>query len=290
MTKFLIFFSSLLLAFVVSNMVYLFTLPRVDWDFSKTKEAHNFKDEKLQVLVFGNSTAMDGINAEILSSNLGPAYNFSIGGASLQTSYIQLLKYLKNNSKPAKILLFLSSAHTTYNTTNAINPIVEYYYTNYSNISGLKDIPLFKFRWLFIENIKKLLSSGHRSAEVIKGQLSIKSFVPDNSAFKKKSDSCQGSSFYNNIGYEYMWQMAKLCYAKGIEMEVFEMPCWKDIENDCSDIIVSKNNYSLNIINLNNHLYCDSLLDPQKDWLSRDHLNYFGAIKITNAVIGKLSK
>ena len=282
-----------MLAFVAANIFYLFVLPKIDWEFGKTKEAYNFKNEKLKVLVFGNSTAMDGINTELLTARFGQSYNFSVGGASLQTNYIQFKNYLLHNTRPEKVLLFLSSAHINYQNPNEVNPIIEYYYGNDFGAGRLKDIPLFKFRWLFVENIKKLLSANHRSARVIQGQLRIKSIVPDNSMWKNTADSCNNNSYYNNQGYGYMWQIAALCKQSGIQVEVFEMPCWKEVQNNCTDVLVNSTSENINlrleIHNLNNYTKCDTLLDTQKDWLSKNHLNYFGSLKLTNEVIRMLS-
>ncbi|MDN3658889.1 hypothetical protein QWZ08_24815 [Ferruginibacter paludis] len=293
MKKFFQFFIALLLAFLLANLLYLFVLPRVDWEFKKTKEAHNFKDKQLNVIVFGNSTGMDGINPEILSEKFGSAYNFSVGGASLQTNYVQLSYYLQHNARPSKVLLFLSSAHTNYVKANDVNPIIEYYYIDSFHIGGLTDMPLFRFRWTFVENIKKLLSFNHRSAKVINGQLQIKRMVTDFTVRKNDSIVCHDNRFYNSTGYEYMWQMAALCREKGIQMEVFEMPCWKDVQNNCADLEVNKlvGNTACNLFihNLNNVSKCDTLLESKKDWLSRDHLNYNGSIKITDEVVRILS-
>jgi hypothetical protein len=278
------------------NIIYLLLLPELDWEFGKTKEAHNFKNKKLEVLVFGNSTSMDGINSEILQNQFGPTYNFSVGGASLQTNYIQLEEYLKQNDLPKKVLLFISSSHINYDNATGINPIINYYYGDSSHIfhlNCLERIPLFEFRWLFVENIKKLLSSTHRSARVVKGQLRINSTVPDNSLQNNISDSCYRTN-YHSTGYDYMWQILKLCQKKNIELKVFEMPCWKSFQNNCRDLSVNKvngnSNSILTIHNLNNSQLCDSLLDPKNDWLSKNHLNYNGSLKITAKVVEMLSQ
>ncbi|MDB5275532.1 MAG: hypothetical protein JWR61_487 [Ferruginibacter sp.] len=295
MKTFLKFSFGLFFAFIVANGLYLFLLPHIDWEFRKTKEAHGFKNQHLKVLVFGNSTAMDGVNTDLIDKHFGPAYNFSVGGASLLTNYIQLSDYLLHNERPEKVLLFLSSAHVKYYNPNEVNPIVDYYYGNSLPVSGLKDIPLFKFRWLVIENIKKLLSTNHRTAKIIKGQLRIKSIVPDNSS--KKNDTtirCLNESFYNNEGYEYMWRIASLCKERNIQFEVFELPCWKFAQNECADLVlqnkVIQNHFNLIMHNLNNYSKCDTLLDPNKDWLSLNHLNYNGSIKVTSEIIRILSR
>lgn len=289
MSRFFKFSGALLICFVLANVFYLFLLPRIDWDFGKTREAHGFKGRNIKVLVFGNSTAMDGINTEMLSDSLGSAYNFSVGGATLESNYIQLKEYLQLNAKPEKVWLFLSSAHIRYQGVGEVNPIVDYYYGNFFSFTGLKDIPMFKFRWLFIENIKKLLSSAHRNAKVVKGQLQIKSIVPDNTSKKSSADSCWGNVFYNGPGYEYMWKIAELCKKEGIEIQLFEMPCWKEFRNNCPDIIINKKMGNLNcqvkLHNLNNENIFDSILNPQTDWLSKNHLNYNGSVKVTKEII-----
>jgi hypothetical protein len=294
MTKFIKFLSALLLAFAAVNLLYLFLLPRIDWDFAKAKEAYELKGKQLELLVVGNSTAMDGINTEMLSKEFGEAYNFSVGGATLQANYVQLQEYLLHNKTPKRVLLFLSSAHLGYKKENVVNPIVEYYYGGNRNEWGLQQIPIFKFRWLFNENLKKLLSPAHRSAKVVQGQLRINKSIPDNSSPPKKMPSCNDELFYTGDGYAYMWKIAALCMEKNIALAVFEMPCWKDAQNNCADVQVSKQgdgkSYSLLIQNLNTYQLCDSVINVKTDWLSRNHLNYNGSLKITAVVAEKIRK
>jgi len=293
MAKFIKFFTALLLVFLLVNFLYLTLLPKIDWDFGKTREAYRFKNKQLKVLVFGNSMAMDGVNTEMLSGVFGPAYNFSVGGASLETNLIQLNEYLRNNAKPAKVLLMLGSAHTNYRNGNEVNPIIDYYYGDDFVVKNLKGIPLFKFRWLFIENFKKLLSANHRSAIVVNGQLRINSIVPDISSKKNKLDSCLQNDVYNAPGYSGMWSIIDVCKKAGITIEIFEMPCWKEVQNNCTDINISRKTgdsvYNLQINNLNNFNRCDTLLDPKKDWLSKNHLNYSGSSKVTREIIRMLA-
>lgn len=293
MVTFLRFVILISIAFILVNLLYILTLQKIDWDFSKTKAAHDFKSQNFKLLVLGNSTAMDGINAEILSSEYGEAYNLALGGASLEVNYVQLQYYLQHNLAPQKVLLFLSSAHMNYTRFNDFNPIVEYLYKDKKYVS-LKELPLFKFRWLFIENIKKLFSSAHRNAQVIKGQLRISKITPDNSVAPKSEKECANQDFYNAEGYKYMWRIIQLCKQKGIEINVFEMPCWREFQNSCENIRVSKSvlgdSLSFTLFNLNNRSIYDSTLDSQKDWLSKNHLNKEGAIKLTRTVVRIIRK
>ena len=290
MKKFLLFFAGLMLAFLTINFLYLLILPKVDWDFSKTKEAHNFNNQELKVLVFGNSTAMDGVNTEIISNSIGPAYNFSVGGASLETNYIQLEDYLNHNAIPGKVLLFLCSAHVNYTNKFEIHPIVDYYYKDYLTTKNLKDLPLFRFRWSFVENFKKLISAKHRDAKIIKGQLQINRSLPDNTEHITDFINCPKYD-YNSGDYNFMWKIVRLCRERRILLEVFELPCWKETQNNCNDLKVYNELFldSITIRNFNKIKLCDTLLDSKKDWLSINHLNHSGSIKVTNEVIKILS-
>ena len=91
-----------------------------------------------------------------------------------------------------------------------------------------------------------------------------------------------------------MWRIASLCKTRGITLEVFELPCWKYVQNDCPDLILQNrvvpDNYNLTIHNLNNYNKCDTLFNPKKDWLSMDHLNYDGSIKLTNEIVRIITK
>jgi hypothetical protein len=294
MKKFLQFFIGLLVTFTLVNILYLLLLPHIDWEFIKAREALAFKNQRIKLLVFGNSTAMDAVNTQLLSDKVGSAYNFSVGGSSLQTNYTQLSEYLNQNEKPEKVLLFLNSGHWNYAEFFGVNPIVEYYYNDSLKFEGLKDIPLFRFRWLFIVNFKKLISADHRNAQIVKGQLRFNRVVPDNSSIKNEPIVCGDNNFYNSEGYEYMWRIASLCKIRNINLEVFELPCWKQAQNECPDLILhgtaTNNSLDLTIHNLNNYSKCDTLLDPKKDWLSTNHLNYAGSIKITEEIIRILNR
>lgn len=272
----------------------MLVIPGIDWEFKKTKEARNFSKQELKVLVLGNSTAMDGINTEMISQRFGKAYNFSVGGASLETNYIQLEKYLEENAKPSNVLLFLSSTHVRYTGENEVHPVIQYYYNTSGNASAtIEQLPLFKFRWLFVENLKKVLSSTHRSAAIVNGQLQIKRVMKDNSRQKTSDDSCFTPATYLKPGYGYMWKIIELCHKQGISCTVFEMPCWKNMQNNCSDITIGNGNLpgvELTVHNLNNRVICDTMLNASTDWLSKNHLNYHGSVKVTNRIIQILSQ
>ncbi|CAN5616591.1 hypothetical protein BH11BAC1_BH11BAC1_10450 [soil metagenome] len=289
MKKFLLFVSCLFIAFVMLNLFYLWLLPKVDLDFMKTKEAAGFRGEKNKILVFGNSTALDGVNTEMLSSQFGSAHNMAVGGATLITNYIQLKSYLETNSKPDKVLMFLSSGNNDYDTTHEVNPIVSYYYQQEVYERPLKDLPLFRFRWLFIENMKKLFSGAHRSAYLFKGQFRSDKTIEDHTILKQ--GAMRSEINYLHPGFEYLRRMAELCDSNGIRFVVFEIPCWKKSQNSFEDAEVEFPLLKpIHIYNLNRFTICNSLIDSKADWLSENHLNYKGSIKLTGAVNNVLLK
>ncbi len=279
----------ILVGFVVVNIIFISVVKSVDWNFSKAREIAQFNDEKFKVLVFGNSTALDGVNTEMLSSYFGESYNFALGGATLEANYVQLRDYLKSNSKPDRVLFFLSSCHVNYKKLGTINPMIEDKEAP-KNVS-LKELPLYKFRWLFIENIKKLISSQHRAATLRKGQLQMNKSIADQTVYKGLNIDCLELNNYLGVEFNYFWQMYELCLDKSIDFEIFEMPCWKGSRNECNDIFIKNDKVdSLIVYNLNNRHLADSLLNPTSDWLSENHLNYSGSVKITNKIISILSK
>lgn len=281
MKKFLIFIFLLIVGFVVVNIIYLLVLGYIDWDFGKTKEASNFKNQNYNVLVFGNSTALDGVNTEMLTKSIGQSYNFAVGGASLESNFIQFENYLFSNQKPEKVLLFLSSCHINYEKIQEVNPIIEYFYTD-SFGGKLSDVPLFRFRWLFIENLKKVLSSDHRNAKIVSGQLRISRSIPDSST--KNETSCPDNTRYIDEGYKFVNAFAAICKTNGIKFIVFEMPCWTKYQNACDDEVLKFESSTVPLFNLNRREVCDSILNPSTDWLSENHLNFNGSIKLTRQI------
>jgi len=288
MKRFFIFTFLILVSFAVVNIVFIWVISKVDWNFSKALEATQFKNEVFKVLVFGNSTALDGVNSEMLTSEVGESYNFAIGGATLEANFIQLENYLRLNQKPDQVLLFLSSCHVNYKKLVAVNPLLESEEKSYFK---LKNIPLYKFRWLFIENIKKLISSDHRSATLVRGQLRISRSIPDPTHYAQSDKACLTSGDYLGSEFNYLWLMQALCKAQGVGFRVFEMPCWKKSQNECNNVLIKNEKVdSLIVYNLNKKNLSDSLLNPNSDWLSENHLNFSGSVKITKAIVKILLK
>ena len=171
MQKFIIKVSLFFLFFTLINAAYLIIIKKDDWNFSKRIEALNLGTPKYDVLVLGNSLAMDGIDANYLTKKGFLTYNTALGGSSLETNLIQLQDYLAMYEyKPKIIILGLGSYLNNFESTGNIHPVVDFTKTNENNYE-LEDIPLIKFKWLFKENLKKIFSKQHRDAILVDGQL-----------------------------------------------------------------------------------------------------------------------
>lgn len=282
MSRFLTFCSLLLVGFVLANAMFVWIVGSFDWNFSKAREAAAFKGEDFKVLVLGNSTALDGVNTEMLSAEFGKSYNFALGGASLEASLAQLQMYLRHNEKPDKVLLFLSSCHVNYQKQVAINPIIEA--EESEGPPRLGDIPLYKFRWLFIENVKKVVSREHRLARVVQGQLRIDRIIPDETSISMESNGCGEGADYGASSYDPVWRINRICRESGVQFYLFEMPCWTKYQNACLDFLASNGSDTLVIHNLNNKDVCKEI-SPSTHWLSENHLNYMGSIELTRKII-----
>lgn len=283
MGRFFLYLLALLLTFLGANALYVAGISRVDWNFSKAIEAREFQGRDFEILVFGNSTAMDGVNTEMISRGIAPAYNFSLGGATLKDNFDQLSFYLKRNEKPRQVWLFLSTCHLSYRNASYNTPIVEYLYSTSKPGFSLENLPLFKFRWMFVENIKKLISPDHRNAQLKRGQLRINRSVPDTSQ-PSNLDSCLNSTYYHSPEFEYLWKMRRLCDSLHIAFNVYEMPCWQKYQTACktdSIEVTTENGGDQIIMNLNNQEITLGTIDPKTHWLSENHLNIRGSEAIT---------
>jgi hypothetical protein len=285
--RFLIFTGLLIAGFALLNLVFMGWLGKYDLEFLKVKEAHSFTNQSINCLVLGNSTAMDGINTSMLETSRGSAYNFSVGGATLKTNFIQLQTYLEKNRNPDRVFICLSSAHMRYVPTEEVNPTVGHYY----GITDISALPLFTFRWLFTENIKKLFSSDHRSTRIARGQYQTSRTIPDPTSFREGVVSDSGYGSYRGPGYHYLREMIALCQRRNIPVALVEMPCWKEAQDLRPHQVIRDTAISQKpiwVLNGNNRQLCDSLLDPAKDWLSRNHLNLSGSVKFTGYLLKQM--
>ncbi len=286
MTKFITRLFLFMVLFVLINISYLTMVINFDWNFSKRIEALNLNFPKYDILVLGNSLAMDGIDTEYLTDCGFPSYNLALGGASLKTNIIQLSEYLSMYEyKPKIVLLGLGSYLNDFD-SEEINPIVDFTMMKKKTYS-LEDIPIFKFKWLFKEQLKKIVSKPHRDAYIKSGQLRFSKSVPDNTSISK------GKIF--PIGQYRSSQSLKaiidICNSNKIKLIILEMPGFRNTRhekiNPCYVIDEESGNgfiYDFNYYDFG------SLFVDDEDWIGNSHLNEKGAIKFTKYILDVLNE
>ncbi|WP_154855444.1 hypothetical protein [Cyclobacterium xiamenense] len=229
---------------------------------------------------------MDGIDTEYLTDCGFPSYNLALGGASLKTNIIQLSEYLSMYEyKPKIVLLGLGSYLNDFD-SEEINPIVDFTMMKKKTYS-LEDIPIFKFKWLFKEQLKKIVSKPHRDAYIKSGQLRFSKSVPDNTSISK------GKIF--PIGQYRSSQSLKaiidICNSNKIKLIILEMPGFRNTRhekiNPCYVIDEESGNgfiYDFNYYDFG------SLFVDDEDWIGNSHLNEKGAIKFTKYILDVLNE
>lgn len=285
MNRFIIKITTFLFLIILVNFGYLLFIQATDWNFSKRIEALNLVNPKYDVLVFGNSLAMDGVDAEYLSRNGFNTYNTALGGSSLKTNYIQLKEYLSNYEYKPKIIILGLGTYLNNFESEDVNPIVDY--TRQGKKFTVQDIPLLKFRWLFKEQLKKIVSKSHREAYLKKGQLRFKKKVSDKSEIIEK----QFFPLDKYLSSEILKSIINLCTENNIKLVILEMPGFKKTRHEkFSDCIIidpkAQNGFLFDF----NYYEFGNNFDDNRDWIGNSHLNEYGARKFTKHIISVLEK
>ncbi|MCJ7448005.1 MAG: hypothetical protein MUO72_09940 [Bacteroidales bacterium] len=264
------------LYFIFFNIFYIGIIAYTDWDCRKRLESLKLDNPEFELLVLGSSLAMDAIDCELLTSCGIRSYNTALGGASIKTNYIQLNEYLtKSSQKPKYVILGLGTFGETF-FNERIHPLVEVTMKDYKY--GVNDLPILKFKWLGVEFLKKIVSSKHRKAKIVCGQLKFQKIVPDNTEY---NDSYLNIEQYRSS--QWIGEIAKLCHQNRIELLILELPGFKRTQNlsGVGPYLLSFNNgYSANLYNFNYKNFCE-IFDADQDWIGNSHLNEFGAKKFS---------
>jgi hypothetical protein len=204
---------------VVLNLLYLLLLLSFSPGFKKIHEISKFENKSFDVIVLGNSMALDGIDAEYLTKNGLSTYNLSVAGNHVSTSLFLLEDYINKNKKPKMVVVGLSSAigKSYLNPVPFTNPEVEFFY-HPKLISNVTNPPMLNFQWLAVDLLKIILSKDHREATMVLGQWKTMKVIPDGSAYKNASSK--------SIDYRgpYLLEIFALCQKQGIKPIVIELP------------------------------------------------------------------
>jgi MFS superfamily sulfate permease-like transporter len=239
-----------------------------------------FKNSKYDLLFFGNSLVLDGVDTEYLNEVGLASFNFAISGSSVETNIIQLEEYLKKNNKPKLIIYGLSSCIGKINKSDNIHPLVKF--PNHLEFNDLT-FPLSFFRWKIIELAKFLVSENHRNAYLSFGQLKISKKVKDTTrVFQHNKFSLEKIGNTDNLE-----KFSKLCKKENIRIVFVDMPGYKNTRYDISDLNDSVGRFNLfdfPLIQFNTTEF-GIQFDENNDWLGNSHLNKYGALKFTKSLL-----
>jgi hypothetical protein len=284
MKRFVLKTSLFFFLFGVTNLLYLYLLQYTDWDFKKRLEARSLSNPSFEMLIIGNSFAMDGFDAELITKRGITAYNLAISGASLRTNIIQLEEYLKTYPIKPKCVILGVGSYFNYFESDNIHPIVDFTLENKKY--RITDLPLLKFKWLFKEVLKKIVSKSHRDAKLVLGQLRTMKTVPDTSKYNY-SNKLPIADFFTN---KYIASILQMCNSSNIKLFIVEMPGFKNVRHNKTESSLIIDTVSKNgiVIDLNTIEDAKVLVDNE-DWIGNSHLNFMGAKKFTNLFLQKLN-
>ena len=269
----------------VINILYVVLLINLSPGFKKVYDISKFENKDYELIVIGNSMALDGVDASYITEKGINTYNLSIAGNHVSTSLHILERYLENNKKPKMVLIGLSSAvgKSYLNPDVYNNPEVDFFYKPNLWIN-IKNPPLLNFQWLAIDLFKIIISKDHRNATMVNGQWRTKKVIADNSKFNTNPKIPQ---HYNN---SYFQKIVLLCEKNNIKVVVVEMTGSKSSQNLIpfdKDFSIS-NSKKIKVYNLNNQNIATELINPKTDWLAPNHLNVIGGRKATEFIFEKI--
>jgi len=275
---FMLFFA---IFFSMTNFCFLSLLKYTEVNFKKILQSLKFENPDYELLVLGTSFAEYGIDTELITSEGIKSFNLALEGASFKTSYYQLNNYLSEYSKrPRYVLLAFNTTKELIHSDDIIHPIIDFTSKNYKFV--LKDAPIFKFKWLGTELIKKLLSRKHRKARLSYGQVKFTKSTPDDTDYQELYIDLKGIESLHWIG-----EIVSLCGQNGIEMIVVGIPGFRETQN-LSAIgpykLQFNNGCSALFYNFNSRDFC-AIFDSDRDWIGNSHLNEIGATKFTKELL-----
>lgn len=272
----------------ILNLLYFFVLLNFSLGFNKVYTVSKFENKNYDVIVLGNSMALDGVDASYLSAKGIKTYNLAIAGNHVSSSLMMFEEYLKKNKAPKTVLIGLSSAvgQSYLNKVPYNNPGVDYFYKP-SFWNNIKNPPLLNFQWLAVDMIKIVISKDHRNAKMVDGQWRTQKVIPDNSVLNP-------SKHKNNIDYSnpFLNKLIILCKEKKINIVLVEMTGSRASRNNLPFIFYAQlaDKSKTKIYNLNNAEIGNSIVNSKTDWLSADHLNVYGAKKQTIFIYNQILK
>ncbi|HPG41477.1 MAG TPA: hypothetical protein PLP19_19445 [bacterium] len=297
MIKRLLIYIGLLAAIIyLSGKALEYAAFAVDPNEPKVRQIMEMRDQNYDVMIMGNSIAMQGINPQVLDSLLGSnSYNFAVGGASMVECEMFLRHYLIHNSKPRLIIIGMfvndeaQSDRLRPTVYLSLEPEIKKAYAQYLKQHKVKRelslelynrITLFRYRNTLEHVIKYMVDRGERDFQIHKGFVYVTQVgvIPDSLRQHRA-----GLNRHALVSYH------EYCAAQGIPVLYIELPN-SDVYNACTlgrEPVLEEINEIIDrpVISFNNY---DPRLYPPELWLGFNHFNLQGANKFTAILAAQL--
>lgn len=282
--KFISFLIGLLILLNVSS--YLFA-PKNKAEEGTYKRVKGFLSEPqntLDYLSIGDSECKSSISPmEIWKEHGYAGYNCGVSAQHLRDTYYLLEELLKNQS-PKVVLLETNSFARNFSLYNE--------FLNITDRITKKFFPVFEYhnRWqnLSVYKMKNTNSKGNSSSIMFKGlqySTTVKPYTKGN--YIKRTEKVKE---IKKIPMFYLNEIVNLCNKKDIKLILYCAPsplCWSYQKHNATADFAIKNGLPFIDLNLLND---DLGIDWSRDTRDKgDHLNYYGAKKVTSYIGAYLS-
>lgn len=267
------------------------------------KGFYNEKRNTIDVLFTGNSDVFRGVSPMEIYDKTGiTSYNFVSAGQRIWFAYYMLEEALRYQNP--KVVFFnvdelfytsqtTANAHKLYdNMSFGLPKIKGILDKNYENKNRLAHFfPIFSYHGRYKElSWKDFKYAFYHYEDPLKGMDLISESTPyeDKDDYMKYSTEVKEAPKKN---VEYLDMMRELCKKRGIEFVLFEVPSpdsWDYKKHNTVQNYAEK--HGLKFLDLN--LYTEDMgLDWSKDTADGgDHLNVFGAVKVSNYLANYLTE
>lgn len=267
------------------------------------KGFYNEKRNTIDVLFTGNSDVFRGVSPMEIYDRTGyTSYNFVSAGQRIWFAYYMLEEALRYQNPKVVFFnideLFFTSqttanAHKLYDNMSfglpKIQGILDKTYENKNRLAHF--LPIFSYHGRYKElTWNDFKYAFYHYEDPLKGMDLISEIEPylDSENYMKFSEEIAVAPKKN---VEYLDKMRELCQKKGIEFVLFEVPSpdsWNYKKHNMVQDYADK--YGLKFLDLNLHTK-DMNIDWTRDTADGgDHLNIFGAVKVSNYLSAYLTK
>lgn len=264
----------------------------------KVPRVLGFEGRRFDILFFGNSLMMQGVNPEVVDQTLGTSsYNMALGGATLVECGLLLQHHLERNPKPGLVVLGAAVNLDRWgdqlrpSVHQALGPGPRHAYDLYSETNGVERsrlqelaqyLDVFQFR-AAPQYLVAYLRRGRIVPHFVRGHLAVRS------SYQPPSEVPPHRAGVNRPGLEFF---TRVCREAGVPLALVECP-----NQEASNASVSGREETLATIRevigpgvpL---LLADSwgLRFQDRDWQALNHLSAEGAVRFSRSLAPALGE